>query len=91
MKKKPFKQFAAAGCLGVVSAFGQIDMTHAESPGRGQIGPFEVSYFESIIDHHYSALQMTELAAGTDPVRGAPVSSGGNFPRHHKPSRQPSS
>lgn len=38
---------------------------HAEQPGRGLTGPFEKQYLEFIIDHHYAALRMTELAAGT--------------------------
>lgn len=38
-------------------------------PGRGRTGPFEIEYLEFIIDHHFSALRMTELAAGTEETR----------------------
>lgn len=43
----------------------------ADGPGRGPTGAFEKSYLMYIIDHHYSALRMTELAAGTDRTRDA--------------------
>lgn len=46
---------------------------HADGPGRGQTAQFERDYLTSIIDHHYSALRMTELAAGTDAQRDAAV------------------
>jgi uncharacterized protein (DUF305 family) len=42
---------------------------HAEEPGRGLTAQFEQDYLTFIIDHHYSALRITELAAGTDPQR----------------------
>lgn len=41
----------------------------ADGPGRGQTAQFERDYLTFIIDHHYSALRMTELAAGTDTQR----------------------
>jgi uncharacterized protein (DUF305 family) len=46
---------------------------HAQegSPGRGLTAEFEVDFLKSIIDHHYSALRMSELAAGTDTTRNA--------------------
>lgn len=47
---------------------------HADQPGRGLTGPFEVHYLKFIIDHHYAALRMTELAAGTDVTREAVIS-----------------
>ena len=46
----------------------------AELPARGIIEPYEINYLKSIIDHHYSALRITELAAGTDLNRDAPIS-----------------
>jgi len=46
----------------------------ADGPGRGSTATFEKNYLVFIIDHHYSALRMTELAAGTDTQRNAPVS-----------------
>lgn len=45
----------------------------AAGPGRGATAQFEKSYLAFIIDHHYSALRMSELAAGTDPHRDAAV------------------
>ena len=45
----------------------------AAEPGRGDTAKFERSYLVFIIDHHYSALRMTELAAGTDRTRDATV------------------
>jgi len=49
----------------------------ADGPGRGSTATFEKNYLIFIIDHHYSALRMTELAAGTDTQRNAPVSNPG--------------
>ena len=46
---------------------------HADAPGRGASAQFEKEYLSFIIDHHYSALRMTELAAGTDRVRDPAV------------------
>jgi len=46
----------------------------ADGPGRGATATFEKNYLVFIIDHHYSALRMTELAAGTDTQRNAAVS-----------------
>lgn len=46
----------------------------AEDPGRGLTAQFEVSYLKSIADHHFSALRMTELAAGTDATRDPAIS-----------------
>jgi uncharacterized protein (DUF305 family) len=46
----------------------------ANGPGPGFTAKFEMHYLEFIVDHHYSALRMTELAAGTDPVRDPAIS-----------------
>lgn len=46
---------------------------YADGPGRGQTATFEKNYLTFIIDHHYSALRMSELAAGTDTTRDAQV------------------
>ncbi|RYE73435.1 MAG: DUF305 domain-containing protein [Oxalobacteraceae bacterium] len=46
---------------------------NADGPGRGQTADFEKAYLQFIIDHHYSALRMTELAAGTDLQRDTPI------------------
>jgi uncharacterized protein (DUF305 family) len=46
---------------------------YAEQPGRGKTAPFEIGYLKFIIDHHYSALRITELTAGTDVTREAAI------------------
>jgi len=38
-------------------------------PGRGLTRDFEIQFIENTIDRHFSALRMTELAAGTPPQR----------------------
>jgi uncharacterized protein (DUF305 family) len=45
--------------------------TTADTPGRGRTAAFEISYLRFIINHHASALRVTELAAGTDQLRDA--------------------
>lgn len=42
-----------------------------DTAGRGRTGPFEVACLQFIINHHASALRMTELAGGTDTTRDA--------------------
>ena len=49
-------------------------VVHADAPGRGRTAPFEVAYLRFIVDHHFSALRMTELAAGTDATRDPEIS-----------------
>jgi uncharacterized protein (DUF305 family) len=46
----------------------------ADAPGRGLTRDFEINYLKFIADHHYAALRMTELAAGTDMTRDAAIS-----------------
>jgi len=50
-----------------------ITPAQADGPGRGDTAHFEQDYLTFIIDHHYSALRMTELAAGTDAQRDPAV------------------
>lgn len=61
--------------FGFAAAFALVSTlslpAHAEAPGRGATAQFEREYLMSIIDHHYSALRITELAAGTDQQRDA--------------------
>ncbi|MES2899331.1 MAG: DUF305 domain-containing protein [Pseudomonadota bacterium] len=45
----------------------------AEEPGRGISAQFEKEFLRMIINHHYSALRITELAAGTDVHRDGQV------------------
>lgn len=49
-------------------------VTYADAPGSGLTAAFEREYLTSIIDHHFSALRMTELAAGTDVMRDPQLS-----------------
>lgn len=64
---------ALAG-LALVTATGSA---LADGPGRGATATFEKNYLMFIMDHHYSALRMSELAAGTDTQRNAPVNNPG--------------
>ena len=58
----------------VVLLTGMPTQSQADQPGRGANAALEVRYLEFIIDHHFSALRMTELAAGTDVTRDADIS-----------------
>lgn len=60
-------------CAAVLVCGVLASAAHADAPGRGQTGDFEKAYLQFIIDHHYSALRITELAAGTDLQRDAPI------------------
>ena len=57
----------------IAGALGSGVVLMADEPGRGRTASFEVSYLRFIIDHHFSALRMTELAAGTDVTREAKI------------------
>ena len=59
--------------LGLSLLVPAIGVAHADGPGRGATAQFEKNYLVFIINHHYSALRMTELAAGTDLTRDAQV------------------
>lgn len=59
----------AAASLLPTSAAAQADM-----PGAGRTRHFEVAFMQMAIDHHYSALRITELAAGTDMQRTGELS-----------------
>lgn len=65
---KPFFSIAGAVALAVaqVSAL-------ADAPGEGALAKFEVEFMRMAIDHHFSALRMTELAAGTDAQRSPEI------------------
>lgn len=62
-----------AGALALLPFIVFLLPAQAESPGRGITAQFEKDYLTNIINHHYSALRITELAAGTDAQRDAPV------------------
>jgi hypothetical protein len=59
----------AAAALSPVIAF-------ADGPGAGLTAQYETAFMKMAIDHHFAALRMTELAAGTGLPRGE--HSGGN-------------
>lgn len=67
MKKNTLKTVAAAVVLLPLAAF-------ANAPGQGLTARFEVEFMEMTIDHHFAALRMTELAAGTDLQRNPEIS-----------------
>ena len=52
--------------IALSAAAASVGTASADEPGRGLTADFEQHYLKFIIDHHYSALRMTELAAGTD-------------------------
>lgn len=57
-----FTRAALIVCLTSIGAINAI----ADEPGIGKTAPFEIRYLTMMIDHHYSALRVTELAAGTE-------------------------
>lgn len=63
---KPIGLGAAICTLGLIA--------FADQPGRGLTGPFEIAFMELAIDHHFAALRITELAAGSDSQREAAIS-----------------
>lgn len=66
------RRLAAISVCTVLSA-----SAYADGPGRGPTADFEKAYLQFIIDHHFSALRMTELAAGTDTQRDPLVNNPG--------------
>ncbi len=58
----------AAAALALALPFPAVQAQES-GPGRGLTATFEVDFLKSMIDHHYSALRMSELAAGTDTTR----------------------
>ncbi len=71
--------------FGIISVNGQ--QVPENEPGRGLTAQFEIDYLKFIADHHFAALRMTELAAGTDAVRDAEISP--NEGTSPSPSTQP--
>jgi uncharacterized protein (DUF305 family) len=61
---------AVAACLPLLAAL----PVRADAPGQGQTARYEISFMQMAIDHHFAALRMTELAAGTDVQRDAALS-----------------
>lgn len=66
---------AALSLIAVLSLLAvPTGVTRADEPGRGLTADFEVDYLRFIINHHFAALRMTELAAGSDRGRDAAIS-----------------
>lgn len=81
----------AIAALALLASF-VAPLAHASEPGRGLTANFEVRLMQLIIDHHYSALRMTELAAGTDPQRNGHLGAAeGTSPTPGYPASRPKS
>lgn len=72
MRPRSNARFTIALTCSLAIGFGVF--AQAEEPGRGLTAQFEIDYLKRIADHHFSALRMTELAAGTDVTRDPAVS-----------------
>lgn len=55
--------------LAALLAAGAVVPITAGTPGRGRTAAAEVNYLRFIINHHASALRLTELAEGSEQVR----------------------
>lgn len=60
-----FEPLAAAVAWAAALPFSAL----ADSPGHGLTARYEIEFMQMTIDHHFAAMRMTELAAGTDPQR----------------------
>ncbi|MDO8299314.1 DUF305 domain-containing protein [Lacisediminimonas sp.] len=69
--KKSSRTVAFVIAVGLAAS--QSTAALADGPGRGLTAQFERDYLAQVIDHHFSALRMTELAAGTDTQRDPAV------------------
>jgi uncharacterized protein (DUF305 family) len=68
---------ASSGLMVIIFALGLLILPlplAANGPGRGLTAQFEIDFLKFTIDHHFGALRLTELAAGTDTTRNAEVS-----------------
>jgi uncharacterized protein (DUF305 family) len=68
---------ASSGPMAVIFAWGLLMLPlplAADGPGRGLTAQFEIDFLKLTIDHHFGALRLTELAAGTDTKRNAEIS-----------------
>ena len=59
------KKLTIAGAVAGTALMSAAGPAKADGPGPGLTGSFERAYLHFIIDHHFAALRMTELAAGT--------------------------
>lgn len=65
---------ATAVSIALNLALGLTSPAAAMEASGAPIAKFEQQYLRFVIDHHFGALRMTELAAGTDPHRTAAIS-----------------
>lgn len=72
-RKRPAFALALLACV-INAATLSTASAHSDedSPGHGLTAQFEIDYLKFIIDHHFSALRMTELAAGTSAGQSSP-------------------
>ena len=61
--------FTRLGVATLALSCAAVAVVGADAPGRGLTAPFEREYLRFVIDHHFAALRITELAAGTDLTR----------------------
>ena len=73
----PVRSMLAKPLLAAAVSLTVLPAAFADGPGRGATAAFEKEYLTFIIDHHYSALRMSELAAGTDRTRDPAVNNPG--------------
>lgn len=63
----------------LITIAGAVALTFAQAPafaaapGQGLTAKYEVEFMRMTIDHHFAALRMTELAAGTDLQRSPEI------------------
>lgn len=83
MKEKSFLKlnnvrFQVFGLVLVISLFGGFVSVKGQvveqASGHGLTAQFEIAYLQFAINHHFAALRMTELAAGTDTTRNSEIS-----------------
>jgi uncharacterized protein (DUF305 family) len=63
-----------ARAVAAAAVLGTPMLAQASEPGRGLTAQFEIEFMQMAIDHHFTALRMTELAAGTDTRRDGTIS-----------------
>ena len=71
---RPNQTFLLSSLLSVAVLAVAVPCLLSAAPGVGLTSQFEINFLEFTIDHHFSALRMTELAAGTDTTRNAAIS-----------------
>lgn len=72
---KTLRSTLRVAAAGIAAAFAAATTAvHADAPGAGLTARYEVEFMQFAIDHHFSALRITELAAGTDLQRNAGIS-----------------